>query len=159
MSMQPRDPDYRRKVIDSFTRQSFMHTLGARLLSVEPGACEIELPFRDDLCQQHGFVHGGVTGTLADNAAGYAAFSLMPADSMPLTVEYKISLLAPARGQRFVGRGHVEKAGRTLSTVRAEVLAFDGPGEPVTIALALVTIMCLQGRSDTVASGPPRERA
>lgn len=150
MSFQVRDPEFRRKVIDSFHQQAFMRTLGARLVSVEPGFCEIELAFRNDLCQQHGFIHGGITGTLADNAAGYAAFSLMPAGSMPLTVEYKINLLAPARGNRFVGRAQVEKSGRTLSTARTEVLAYGGSGESTTIAVGLVTIMCLAGRDDRI---------
>lgn len=146
-TLQPADVAFRDKVADSFRRQSFMRTIGARLTAVEPGYCEIELPFRGDLCQQHGYLHGGVTGALADNAAGYAAFSLMPPDSAPLTVEYKINLMAPAQGERFVARARVEKAGRTLSVVRSEVLGYQGDTAQ-TLAVMLATIICLQGRQD-----------
>jgi len=143
----PSDPAYRQRVERSFERQAFMDTLGARLAEVAPGFCEIQLDYQPALGQQHGFLHGGVVGTLADTAAGYAAYSLMPADSSVLTVEYKLNLLSPARGERFAARGRVERAGRNLSVVRAEVTALAEAGEK-TVAVMLATMMCLHGRSD-----------
>src|SRR5271154_3976005 len=92
---QPVDPGYDKRVRASFARQKAMELIGARLLRVQPGLCEIELPYRPDLTQQHGFVHGGIVGMIADSAAGYAAFSLLPDDASLLTVEYKMNLLAP----------------------------------------------------------------
>src|SRR5512137_1906873 len=123
------DPQFEQRVRDSFARQAAMTLIGATMTRVEPGRCEIELPVRDELTQQHKFVHGGVLGMIADSAGGYAAFTLMPADSSVLTVEYKINMLAPAKGERLVARGEVVKPGRTLSIVRADVYAIEGPRE------------------------------
>lgn len=143
----PRDPDWERVVRDSFARQSYMTLIGARLGRLEPGRVTVELPFRDDLCQQRGFLHGGVTTAIADTAAGYAAFSLMPPQSSPLTVELKINLLAPAAGERFLAIAHVLRAGRTLSIVEADVVAeSDGARKPV--ARMLATLICQQNTSD-----------
>jgi uncharacterized protein (TIGR00369 family) len=144
---QPRNPDYEARVRDSFARQGFMNFLGAEMTVVEPGAVEIELPFRDELSQQHGFFHGGITGTLADNAAGYAAFTLFDADSAPLTVEYKLNLLAPARGERLIARGRVIKPGARLSVVRSDVVVVRD-GAETGCGAALVTIMRMAGMSD-----------
>lgn len=131
----------------SFARQSVMTTIGARLTRVTPGAVEIELPFRSDLTQQHGFVHAGVITTIADSACGYAAFSLMSAEASVLTVEYKVNLLAPARGDRFVARGRVMKPGRTLTVCAADVVAVTAAGEtPVSTMLA--TLIALYDRPD-----------
>ena len=104
---EPRDPDWNAKVRASFDRQTFMRTIGAKLVSLSPGRCEVELPFRADLCQQNGYLHGGLVTTIAANATGYAAFSLMPANSSVLGTEYKINLLNPAAGERFVAVGQV----------------------------------------------------
>ncbi len=112
-------------VRDSFARQKAMSLIGASLFSVEAGASEIRLPYRADLTQQKGFVHGGIIGMIADSAAGYAAYSLMPQSATLVTVEYKMNILAPARGS-LVARGTVIKAGRTLTVARAEVYAEDG---------------------------------
>ncbi len=95
--MKPRDPDWEVKVRDSFARQSLMQTIGAKIAALAPGTCEIELPYRRDLCQQHGFLHAGITTTIADSAAGYAAFSLMPPGASVLTVEFKVNFMAPAK--------------------------------------------------------------
>ena len=95
----PRNPDYQERVRESFQRQGAMHLIGARLTRVAPGECEIQLPFRDDLGQQHGFFHGGILSTIADSAAGYAGFSLMPRDASVLTIEFKTNFLAPAAGE------------------------------------------------------------
>src|SRR5438477_2146425 len=121
----PADPDFASRVRESFARQKAMALIGASLARVAPGVVEIALPFRDDLTQQKGFVHGGIIGMIADTACGYAAYSLMPADCSLVTVEYKMNILAPGRGA-LIARGEVVKAGRTLTVARAEVYAQDG---------------------------------
>ena len=105
------------------------------------------MPFRADLCQQHGFLHGGVVTAIAANAAGYAALSLMPANSSVLGVEYKINLLDAAKGERFLARGTVIKPGRTLSIVECDVEAEQG-GKLRLVARMLATMMCLDGKSE-----------
>jgi uncharacterized protein (TIGR00369 family) len=143
----PRDPDWDAKVRASFARQTFMDTIGARIAALSPGRCEVEMPFRADLCQQHGYLHGGVVTAIAANAAGYAALTLMPANSSVLGVEYKINLLGIGEGERFFARGSVLKPGRTLLVVRAEVEALrDGVRHPV--ARMLATMMCMEGRPE-----------
>jgi uncharacterized protein (TIGR00369 family) len=146
----PRDPAWEEKTRSSFDRQTIMRTIDARIAALSPGRCEIELPYRRDLCQQHGFLHAGITTTIADSAAGYAAFSLMPAGASVLTVEFKVNLLAPAAGERFLARGSVIKPGRTLTVVEAEVAAVSGDRR-VTVAQMLATMMCLTNMAD----GPP----
>jgi uncharacterized protein (TIGR00369 family) len=124
-----------------------MNLIGARLTTVEPGRCVIELPVRDDLTQQHGFVHGGVVGMIADSAGGYAGFTLMPADASVLTVEYKINMLAPADGDLLVAVGEVLKPGRTLSIVRAEVFGVQGDRR-TRVAAMQQTLMVMHGVAD-----------
>jgi uncharacterized protein (TIGR00369 family) len=143
----PRDPDWDAKVRASFARQTVMDTIGARISALSPGMCEIELPYRRDLCQQHGYLHAGVTTMIADSAAGYAAFSLMPKNASVLTVEFKVNLMAPAAGERFLARGTVIKPGRTLFVAEAEVLA-EEKGERKSVARMLATMMCLEGKAD-----------
>jgi uncharacterized protein (TIGR00369 family) len=144
---EPRDPDWDRKVRESFARQTVMEMIGASIAALEPGRCEILLPYRRDLCQQHGYLHAGITTAVADSAAGYAAFSLMPPDAAVLTVEFKVNLMAPASGERFLARGTVIKPGRTLLVVEAEVLA-EEKGDCKSVAHMLATMMCLTGTSD-----------
>jgi uncharacterized protein (TIGR00369 family) len=139
----PSDPNFAQRIRDSFGRQKAMVLIGARLKGVQPGIVEIALPFREDLTQQKGFIHGGIIGMIADSACGYAAYSLMPADSSLVTVEYKMNILAPARAA-LVARGEVVKAGRTLTITRGEVYAEDG----TQVALMQQTLMMLAGRSD-----------
>jgi uncharacterized protein (TIGR00369 family) len=124
-----------KRVRASFDRQAFMGLLGARLASVAPGEVDIELPFRGDLVQQHGYLHAGVTTAILDSACGYAALSLMVPDAAVLSVEYKVNMLAPAKGVRFLAQGRVVKSGRTVTVVRGEVLAFDerDVGHPVLV--------------------------
>ena len=117
-----------------------MALIGAELTTVEPGLVVIELPYRDDLCQQHGFFHAGVTSTIADSAGGYAAFSLFPADASVLTTEFKINLLAPADGERLRAVGRVVKPGRTLTICDVEVFAVKHGGEKICAKL-LQTLM------------------
>jgi len=124
-----------------------MQLIGARLTQIEPGRVAIELPVRDDLTQQHKFVHGGIVGMIADSAGGYAAFSLMPADASVLTVEYKLNMLAPAQGETLIARGEVLKPGRKLSVVRADVFAL-AAGRETLIAAIQQTLMVMHGMSD-----------
>ena len=151
-AFKPHDPDWDKKVRESFARQTVMDTIGAKIAALRPGHCEIELPYRRDLCQQHGFLHAGITATIADSAAGYAAFSLMPLGASVLTVEFKINLIAPASGTRFLARGTVVKPGRMLLVVEAEVVA-EEKGEQKSVAQMLATMMCLEGKSDGPGGG------
>ena len=145
----PRDPNFATRVEKSFNAQGMMGLIGARLLSIHPGVCEIEMPYSDGVSQQHGFFHGGVIGTIADSAAGYAAFSLMGAEDGVLTVEYKLNLMAPADGDRLVARGQVLRSGRTLTVTRAEVSVFKDAQETVCAAVQQ-TIMRIVGRADII---------
>ena len=142
--MQPQDPHFASRVRESFGRQKAMALIGATLKSVAAGEVEVALPYRDDLTQQKGFVHGGILGMIADTACGYAAFSLMPARGSLVTVEYKINILAPARGS-LVAQGKVVRAGRTLTVARAEVYAEDGSH----VASMQQTLMSLPDTPDT----------
>jgi uncharacterized protein (TIGR00369 family) len=148
-AFEPRDPGWNAKVRASFDRQTFMQTIGAKLVSLSPGRCEVELPFRTDLCQQNGYLHGGLVTTIAANATGYAAFSLMPANSSVLGTEYKINLLNPAAGERFVAIGQVLKPGKLLTVVECDVGAIKA-GEKKLIAKMLATMMCLEGVPDEI---------
>jgi len=145
MSMEPQEPGFETRVRESFARQAFMATLGAALARVTPGEVEIELPVRAALTQQHGSVHAGAIASVLDSAAGYAALSLMPADAAVVSVEFKVNLLEPARGERVVARGRVLRAGRTLYVCIAEAIAFDG-GRETRVAALQGTMMCLLGR-------------
>ena len=146
-TFKPQDPGFESRVRASFARQQVMKTIGARLLTVEPGVVEIELPFRSDLTQQHGFLHAGIVTTIADSACGYAALSLMAPQAAVLTVEYKVNLLAAARGERVVARGSVLRPGRTLTVCEADVVALEG-GRERPIARMLATLMALTDRPD-----------
>jgi uncharacterized protein (TIGR00369 family) len=145
--MQAADPDFAARVRDSFTRQAAMRTLGATIELVEPGHVVLAMSHRDELTQQHGFLHAGMLSAALDSACGYAAFSLMPADAAVLTIEFKINLLAPARGPRFRFDGQVVKPGRTISVVdgRAFELGADG-GAAKLIATMSATVMTVTGR-------------
>jgi uncharacterized protein (TIGR00369 family) len=133
----------------SFARQKAMAHIGARLREVGPGRAVVELPHRDELTQQKGYLHGGIIGMIADNACGYAAYSLMPASASPLTVEYKINILAPGRGARYVAEGVVLRSGRTLSVARADVYAESGV-QRVHVACMQQTVLMLADTPDTV---------
>jgi len=139
------DPDFERRVRDSFGRQRFMATIGARLSRVLPGEVDIELPITEALTQQHGFLHAGALATAADSACGYAALSLMPAGAAVLSIEFKINMLAPAAGDSVVAQGRVLRAGKTITVCRADVLARSGDGEKL-VASMVGTMMTVQGR-------------
>jgi uncharacterized protein (TIGR00369 family) len=140
----PADPAFEQRCRDSFSRQKAMALIGAALAVVEPGYVEVHLPFREDLTQQKGYVHGGILGMIADTACGYSAFSLMPAGCSLVTVEYKINILSPARGS-LIARGQVIKPGRTLTIARAEVYAEGGKH----VATMQQTLMMLANTPDT----------
>ena len=141
------DPDFAERVRKSFDAQGIMDHIGATLTLIEPGVCEIELPYSDAVSQQHGFFHGGVIGTIADSAGGYAAFGLMDAEDGILTVEYKLNLMAPADGALLVARGQVVRAGRTLTVARAEVGVVKN-GVEVACAAMQQTLMRIVGHAE-----------
>lgn len=151
MSFTALDPNFKQKISDSFTRQPFMRFIGAHLVAVEPGYCEIHLPYHQNLAQQHAYFHGGMIGTIADNSAGYAAYSLMPFDSSILTVEYKLNLVAPGDGDLLIGRGQVIKPGRTLTVSKADIFVVKAGVEKLC-ATSLVTLMAMVGKADKPAA-------
>ncbi len=138
--------DYEERVRASFARQAALRTLKAELTLVTPGIIEIEMPFSPELTQQHGFLHAGVISTALDSACGYAAFSLMPPDASVLTIEFKVNLLAPGRGERFLFRGSVTKPGRTIIVADGQAYAFGPDGEARLIATMTGTMMTVTGR-------------
>lgn len=141
----PSDPAFQSRIRESFARQGLMTSLGASLVHVAPGVVEIALSPSPSVSQQHGFVHAGALAAIADTAAGYAALSLMPAGVGVLTTEFKINLLAPVKGGRVRARGHVVKAGRTLTLAQTEVFA-ESPAGDKLVALLTATLMVIAGR-------------
>ena len=128
----------------SFSKQTIMSLIGAELTRVEPGVVEITLPYRADLAQQHGYLHAGIVTTIADSACGYAAYSLMPPDSEVLSVEFKVNLLRPAQGAKFVAIAEVIKSGKTLTVVRADVFGVDHDDQRQLVATMLGTMICVR---------------
>jgi uncharacterized protein (TIGR00369 family) len=145
-AMKPPDQDFAARVRSSFDRQQAMALLGAQMTEVQAGMTAITLPFRDALTQQHGFVHAGIITAIADSACGYAALSLMPPDVGVLTIEFKVNLLNPAAGERFVARGRVAKPGRTIMVCTGEVVAEREDGAQQTVALIQATMMVVRDR-------------
>src|ERR1041384_6010178 len=143
MPHQPRNPAFAEEIKQSFTKQTIMGLIGAELSRVEPGVIEITLPYRADLAQQHGYLHAGIVTTIADSACGYAAYSLMPPKSEVLSVEFKVNLLRPAKGEKFLAVAEVVKAGKTLTVVRADVFGVDREGQRELVATMLGTMICL----------------
>lgn len=144
MTHQPRNPSFAEEIKQSFAKQTIMSLIGAELSRVEPGVVEIMLPYRADLAQQHGYLHAGIVTTIADSACGYAAYSLMPPNSEVLSVEFKVNLLRPAKGEVFLATAEVIKSGKTLTVVRADVFGLDQSGRRELVATMLGTMMCLQ---------------
>jgi len=142
---QVHDPEYRTRVQESFQQQAFMSTLGVELTSVEPGYCEMRLPFKASLTQQDGYFHAGIMATIADNSAGYAAFSLMQSGANVLSVEFKVNLLAPGKGEFLLAKAKVIKNGRTLKICQTEVFN-EKEGELTLCAIATVTLIEIQSR-------------
>ncbi len=142
------DPGFEQRTRESFARQNAMTTLGATLEATEPGRVVIGMAHSPALTQQHGFLHAGMLAAALDSACGYAAFTLMPAGSGVLTIEFKINLLAPARGPRFTLVGQVTKAGRTISVVDGQAFEQDQQGARKLIATMTATMMTVVGRDD-----------
>jgi uncharacterized protein (TIGR00369 family) len=145
---EPQDPNFESRVRGSFERQKVMVTIGASLTKISPGEVEIELPFRDDLTQHHGYLHAGVVTTIVDSACGYAAMTLMPADATVLTVEYKVNFLSPATGERMIARGRVTKPGRTVTVCTGDLFAFSD-GKEKLVATMLATMMAVRERAES----------
>ncbi len=147
MAFETRNTEFAARTFDSFNRQTFMHSIGALIEDIEPGKVTVRLLARDDLLQQHGFFHGGLVGTIADNAGGYAGFTLLRPEDSILTVEYKLNIMAPAVGDEIVAIGEVIRPGRTLSVCRSEVYAVIG-GERKLCAAMLGTFMAMANSPD-----------
>jgi len=144
---EPRDPQWEARVRASFARQAFLKYLDVEIVHLAPGEVDLALPFRPELAQQHGFFHAGTTATIADTAAGYAALSLYPCGTGVLTVEFKVNLLNPAKGEQLVARGRVIKSGRTLTVCRADVYGIVDDAE-MHVATAIMSMICLEGLDD-----------
>jgi uncharacterized protein (TIGR00369 family) len=144
-TFQPQDPHFAERVAASFHRQTVMFTLGAQLRHVTPGIVEIVLPYRADLCQQHGFMHAGMLTAAVDSACGYAALSLVSPEVGVLTVEFKVNFLAPAVGEEFIARGKVIGSGRSISVCTGEVAAV-AQGSEKLVALMQATMMTVAGQ-------------
>jgi len=140
-------PGFEQRVRDSFKRQMAMKTLGAQLGAIDAGRVELLMAHRNELTQQHGFLHAGIVAAALDSACGYAAFTLMPEDAAVLTIEFKINLLAPARGPRFRFEGVVVKRGRTISVVDGRAMqADDDATNEILVATMTATVMTVRGR-------------
>jgi uncharacterized protein (TIGR00369 family) len=148
--MEPRDPRFAEVVRESFARQAVMELFGASLVRVEPGAIDIELPFRAELTQQSGSLHAGVITAIADSACGYAALSLMEPGSEVLSVEFKVNLLRPGLGERFVAEGRVVRPGATITVTKADVYAVSS--RPTLIATMLGTMIRRPGARSGAAT-------
>ena len=142
----PAQPDFEIRIRNSFERQQVMQLLNARLAKVMPGEVHIELPFHPQITQQHGYVHAGIITTILDSACGYAAFSLMPADSSVLSVEFKMNFLNPAEGKTFVGIGKDIKSGRTLTVCSGEMQAVN-QDNILVVAIMQATMIAVSDKS------------
>ena len=149
MPFEPSDPAWESRVRASFARQPMMATIGARLERVAPGEVDVLLPFREAISQHHGFVHAGALTTAVDTACGYAALSLMPPGAGVLSIEFKVSLMSPGRGEAILARGRVVKPGRNVTFCQGEVFAVEGGAERL-VATMSATMMVVQGRPDVV---------
>ncbi|MBU1236614.1 MAG: PaaI family thioesterase [Gammaproteobacteria bacterium] len=147
-SFEPKDPDWEAKARESFARQGAMGLIGATLAELRPGYCEIHVPWRADLSQQHGYFHAGIISTAVDTAGGYAGFTLMPPNTSVLSVEFKLNLLSPGDGELLIATGEVIKPGKTLVIARGE--AYVVKGEKVTHCSTMQqTLMTMHGKSET----------
>lgn len=139
---EPIDPDYASRIRSSFDKQGIMKTVGGRLVKVIPGEVQIEFKYNESLTQQHGYIHAGIITSVVDSACGYAAYTLMPADSEVLTIEYKVNFVSPAKGDKFKGIGKVVKAGRTITVCTGDVVAVDKGIEKV-VAIMQATMISI----------------
>ena len=145
LQFEPKDAGYKEKVIESFERQEVMKTLNASVQTVRPGKVELKLPYQQNLTQQHGFIHAGIVSTVLDSACGYAAFSLMPEKAAVLTIEFKINLLSPAKGDWFRAVGKVKKSGKNITVTEGELFSY-ADGREKLVATMVGTIMSVYDR-------------
>ncbi|HTY03964.1 MAG TPA: PaaI family thioesterase [Rhodocyclaceae bacterium] len=146
-TFEPKDPDWEVRVRASYEKQGVMRLIGARLAELRPGYCEIHLPWRTDLTQQNGYFHAGVIATVVDSAAGYAGFTLMPAGSSVLSVEFKLNLLSPGDGELLIATGEVIKPGKTLVITRGEAYVVKG-GQTTHCSTMQQTLMTMHGKPE-----------
>jgi uncharacterized protein (TIGR00369 family) len=139
---QPLDPEFNNRIHESFQRQSMMGTMGAELALIQPGEVHITAPYDERFTQQDGFLHAGTVTTLIDSACGYAAYSLMPAGSRVLSVEFKVNLLSPAQGESFRAEGSVIKPGKTLTVCEGKLFALND-GQEKLVAVMQATMICV----------------
>lgn len=141
------EADFRDRIRASFARQKAMATIGAEITRVEHGSVEIEMPFNEKLTQQHGILHAGIISAALDTACGYAAYSVLDDEASILTIEFKVNLLSPGRGERFLFRGDVTKPGSTIIVADGRAYAIgDGPAK--LIASMTGTMMVMRGREE-----------
>jgi len=145
-TFEPKNPDYHAAATTLFDGQPAMRTLGIVIVRLAPGEVELAMPYSPALTQQNGFVHAGIITAGLDNACGVAAFTLMPREADILTVEFKTTLLAPARGTRFVFKAEVVKPGRTLTFCEARAFA-EHEGNTTLIATMTGTLMAMLPRA------------
>ena len=142
-----RNEDYAARTRASFKRQQFMETLGVHISDLNAGFCEMQLPYAKELTQQHGYFHGGVIGTLADTAGGYAAFTLLKATDSILTIEYKLNIMAPTNGEQLIARGQVLRPGRRVTVAQTDLFSVKD-GLETHCATSLATLMVLADTPD-----------
>lgn len=142
---EPKEPDYAEKVIESFNRQNVMKLMNASIISIRPGEVELAFPYQSELTQQHGFIHAGIVSTVLDSACGYAAFSLMPRNAAVLTIEFKLNLLSPSKGEHFRAVGSVRKPGKNITVAEGELFSY-ADGEQKLTAIMVGTIMSVYNR-------------
>ena len=147
MPFEPSDPAWDARVRGSFARSRMMQTIGAALERVAPGEVDVRLPIREPITQHHGFVHAGALTTAVDTACGYAALTLMPPGAGVLSIEFKVNLMSPAKGEALLARGRVVKPGRNVTFCQGEVFALEGGREKLVATMA-ATMMVVQGRPD-----------
>jgi uncharacterized protein (TIGR00369 family) len=146
-NFEPKDPDWESKARESFARQGAMGLIGATLVNLRPGYCEIQVPWRADLSQQHGYFHAGIISTAVDTAGGYAGFTLMPPNTSVLSVEFKLNLLSPGDGELLIATGEVIKSGKTLVITRGE--AYVVKGDKTTHCSTMQqTLMTMHGKTE-----------
>jgi len=138
----PLDLKVEQRIRESFARQGLINMLNGKITHVSPGELHIEAPFDERFTQQDGFLHAGIVTTLIDSACGYAAYTLMPADSRVLSVEFKVNFLSPAQGERFRAEGHVVKSGKTLTVCEGKLFALQAEGEKL-VAMMQATMICV----------------
>jgi len=141
--MLPLDPNFESRVRASFSQQGMLAALGAQIGLLRAGEVHLDAPYDARFTQQDGFLHAGIVTTLMDSACGYAAFTLMPAASRVLSVEFKVNLLSPARGERFRAEGRVIKAGRTITVCEGKLFSMQGEEESLC-AIMQATMICIR---------------